>query len=51
MVVTIEDAMDLDFNLIIEDFSFFKMISEPMKAELINTVFEEFLFKFGNFFS
>ena len=46
VLFTVENAMQYDFNLMIEDFQLYGMITPKMQNELIDLCFEDFLSRF-----
>ena len=42
IILNLEDSMSSDFNLIIEEFGFYQIITPKMKTHLVNQIFKEF---------
>ncbi len=51
MVLTIENAMQFDFNLMVEDFGMYKMLPPRLQTQIVDICFEDFVVKFHPFFS
>lgn len=49
VLFTVENAMQYDFNLMIEDFQLYGMITPKMQNELIDQCFEDFIERFEPF--
>lgn len=49
-VLIFEDAMEKDFNLIVEEFPFYYMIPQRLQTQLVKELFSEFIDSFGHFF-
>ena len=47
IVRTVEEAFDLDFNIIIEDFDFYYKLTPKMQTDLINFFFQDFKKEFA----
>ena len=43
--------MKYDFNMIIEEFTFFEQCTPRMQSDIITKLFDDFIVKFDNFFS
>lgn len=43
MCLTIENAMQFDFNLIVEDFNMYKMLPPKCQTKIVDICFEDFL--------
>lgn len=47
---TVEVAMEYDFNMIIEEFTFYSQLSPRLQTQMVDKIFEEFMEKFDGFF-
>ena len=48
--VVIEQALTRDFNMVIDDFDFYFMLTPKMQTEVIETIFSQFRKDFSHFF-